>query len=183
MRAFIAIDFSDETKREIIKIQNDIKQHALSGRWKRKDNFHLTLKFLGEITPGMADKIVSLMNNVAIGHRQFDLKFDKIGFFKGKDNFRVVWLGMQNHNEALYNLQADVEETSGMLGFKNEKRFSPHITLGQDVRLDIPFEELESTVKIDIKPLIVDAFCLMDSRVINGKRVYTPVKQFELLGR
>jgi len=46
MRTFVAVDFNTELKKEILKLQTQLRNLAVSGRWKYIDNFHLTLKFL-----------------------------------------------------------------------------------------------------------------------------------------
>jgi 2'-5' RNA ligase len=51
MRLFIAIDFNKEIKKKLVDLQANLKDMAVSGRWKYIDNLHLTLKFLGETKP------------------------------------------------------------------------------------------------------------------------------------
>lgn len=183
MRAFIAVDFDHDVKENIAHVQKVVQNHATAGRWKQLDNFHLTLEFLGNITPGEMDRICLLMGEVAGRHVPFELRLGKIGFFKGRGVFRVVWLGIEGDQDALNALQRDVKDTLALLNFKDDNRFSPHVTLGQDVKLDVPFEQLKDTVSAGKDPIYVRAFCLMDSRVIDGRRIYTPVKQFDLSGR
>ena len=47
MRLFVGIEFGGKTKSEIAKVCDVLKTMCVKGRWKREDNFHLTLKFLG----------------------------------------------------------------------------------------------------------------------------------------
>ena len=46
MRAFIGIDFEENTKNAIRDLQQDYREAALKGRWKHHDNFHITLKLV-----------------------------------------------------------------------------------------------------------------------------------------
>lgn len=183
MRAFIAIDFRDDIKKDILAVQQFIRGHALAGRWKQVNNFHLTLKFLGEITPGAADRVCAFMDDVASRHSSFELSLGQIGFFKGHGVLRVVWLGIEGDKDALYELQRDIDSSLVSVDFKSDNRFSPHITLGQDVKLDMPFEDLREAVSPAKCAIGVHAFYLMDSRVVEGRRIYTPIKQFPLARR
>ena len=49
MRTFIAIEFDNETKKNITQLQNKIKNDCKKGNFTVKDNLHLTMHFLGEI--------------------------------------------------------------------------------------------------------------------------------------
>ena len=49
MRIFVGIDLQPALKNEIVRLQNKIKPYAVKGNWKNEDDFHLTLKFLGDI--------------------------------------------------------------------------------------------------------------------------------------
>jgi len=179
MRTFIAIDFSRELKKQIADFQSEIRQYALSGRWKYVDNFHLTLKFLGEINPAKAEEINQELGEISAETRAFRLRISEVGCFPGKDCVRVLWLGLGGELDKLNALQAAIEEGMSRLGFAKEKRrYVPHITIAQDVRLDREFEEIRKIFqRRTFDAVIADKVYLVKSEQIGQKRVYTPIAE------
>ncbi|MEQ6360665.1 RNA 2',3'-cyclic phosphodiesterase, partial [Thermoanaerobacter thermohydrosulfuricus] len=57
MRAFVGIDIGEKTIEQIVRFQETLKNYTVKGRWTYKDNFHITLKFLGEIEVEAISKI------------------------------------------------------------------------------------------------------------------------------
>lgn len=84
MRTFIAVDFNMELKKEILKLQSNLKELASAGRWKYIDNFHLTLKFLGEIEKSKVQGIKDGLEEVCGNIQKFCLNIDGLSFFSGE---------------------------------------------------------------------------------------------------
>jgi 2'-5' RNA ligase len=184
MRSFIGIDFSRELKSEISSLQWELKTYAISGRWKYIDNFHLTLKFLGETDMKTAGRISETMKELCGSVPKFDLKISGLGNFPGNGCLRVVWLGLGGDVDKLISFQAEIDQSLGQLGFQREKRgYSPHITMGQDVVFHTEFERIKELTGLKSFPeMTVDMVCLFKSEQIGKKRVYTVVDEFKLQG-
>jgi 2'-5' RNA ligase len=183
MRLFVGIEFDGVTKSEIARVCNELKTLCVRGRWKREDNFHLTLKFLGWVLPEKLPAIKSALAEAAGGTSPFQLKVGKLGVFKGKDTIRVLWLGLDGDISVLNELQSRVENGMHGAGFEKEARkYSPHITLAQDVLSDRTFKELSESITLEeIPPIEVKDIVLFKSEQVAGKRVYTPVSRFALV--
>lgn len=184
MRTFIAVDFSDEVKKEILGIQRRLKESAVSGRWKYADNFHLTLKFLGEVELRSISKINEILDEICGLQKPFVLKLSQLGQFRGDGCCRVVWLGMEGETHILAGLQGSIDSRLEEIGFEKEKRaYKPHVTIGQDVVFKEGFEAIAKKVEISgIPEISVGSVVLFKSEQIAGKRVYTPVKEHMLKG-
>lgn len=182
MRSFIGINFSREVKEDISGIQSQIRSNALKGRFKHVDNFHITLKFLGEIDQKQADEIARQMQGIAPKHRSFELKLQGIGRFKGREGIRTLYLGLGGNIEALQQLNQDVENAMESIGFKKEGRpYTPHITISQDLMLKLPYEELIQQIDMSSTHRIqVHKIELIKSEQIQNKRIYTPICSCEL---
>lgn len=168
MRAFIAVDFCKETKDKLFCAANELKALSIKGSFTRHENFHLTLAFLGEISLGETEKAKDILNKTEA--RPFELIISGSGIFK-RPGGDIFWIGIQN--------PAEIEELCMRLrkelisnGFKiDDKKFSPHITLGREILLkdnsiwDLKINATEKVNKIS----------LMKSERINGKLVYTEV--------
>lgn len=182
MRSFIGINFSSETKEDLGKIQRLLRDHASKGRFKHVDNFHITLKFLGEIENQQSEKIAKKLEEIARAQKSFDLKLQDIGQFKGRENIRTLYIGLGGNIDALKQLNEGIEAAMELLGFKKERRlYTPHVTLSQDLILDISFEELKKHIDIsNTHTIYVNKIELIKSEQIQNKRIYTPICGYEL---
>ncbi|MGI6704937.1 MAG: RNA 2',3'-cyclic phosphodiesterase [Clostridia bacterium] len=181
IRTFVGIDFDRELKEGIYELQQRLKQYAVKGRWKHIDNFHLTLKFLGEIHPFQKVQIDDAIRNVCIGRKPFQLEVSKIGMFNGRNSIRVLWLGLGGDIQELHTLQKEIDRALASIGFPPEqRRFRPHITIGQDIVFERDFDRIQDEIgKPDFNLVKVDRLFLFKSEQIRNKRVYTKVSEYE----
>ena len=133
LRTFIAVDI-DSSILEIIhqKIKSLRKAIGSSAvRWVPTSNIHLTLKFLGDVSPDSVDALTRLIHTEADSCHQFDLHIGGLGSFPNSKRPRVLFTGIQAPAE-LEALQRGVESATAKLGYKSESRaFSPHLTIGR----------------------------------------------------
>ncbi|HOM02089.1 MAG TPA: RNA 2',3'-cyclic phosphodiesterase [Acetivibrio sp.] len=183
MRTFIAVDFSMGLKKEILKLQTQLRSLTSSGRWKYIDNFHLTLKFLGEIEKSKVLDISEGLYEVCTNTRRFCLNIDGLSFFPGNKCLRVLWLKLAGDLESLNKLQSEIDMKLEKLGFEREKRrYVPHVTIAQDVVFNMDFEEIKQLAASYRFPTIeVQSVSLFKSEQIGPKRVYTPIAEHKLL--
>ena len=95
MRLFIAINFGESIKDKIQDIIQETKKSSIQGRFVNNDHLHLTLEFIGEISPEEVNKIKNAMEQVI--SEPFTMKLSEIGYFKRQDG-NVYWLGIE-YNE------------------------------------------------------------------------------------
>jgi RNA 2',3'-cyclic 3'-phosphodiesterase len=183
MRAFVGIDFNREVKATVEVLQKELKQHALKGRWKYHDNFNLTLKFFNEINQVEKTNIDKAVTAVCENIEGFRLAFGDLGVFEGRDNIRVLWIGMIGNTSKLIELHQTLDNSFTSYGFLKEKRsFKPHVTIGQDLIFNCTFENLMEIKKsIPFPEIVVDKLHLFRSEQIGNKRVYTKIKEYKML--
>jgi len=133
LRAFIAVEIPPEVH-QAIEVKTALIRAALNKslvRWVPTGNIHLTLKFLGDISPANIE-MLSQMLNVEVGqHRSFEMAFEGLGAFPNPKRPRVIWIGIQAP-AGLEALQHGIEAATATLGYPPEKRpFSPHLTIGR----------------------------------------------------
>lgn len=184
MRAFIGINFNTGVKNGISEVQSIVRQNTERGRFKYVGNFHITLKFLGEIQKDDIREINQVLTESSSLCKSFSLGIDKLGFFKGRGSIHALWLGLGGELDSLIALQNSIEEGLADKGFKkDEKPYTPHITIAQDLILKTDFGELEKAVDLSIIPSFwVKEISLIKSEQIQGKRIYTPISTFQLKG-
>jgi len=133
LRAFIAVEIPSEIHKAI-ESKTALLRAALDAslvRWVPTDNVHLTLKFLGDVSPANVE-MLSQMLSVEVGqHATFALKFGGLGSFPNPRRPRVIWIGIQAP-AGLEALQHGIEAAAATLGYPSEERpFSPHLTIGR----------------------------------------------------
>ena len=181
LRSFIAVEVPAE-------IQNAIA-HSLASlqkvlprplvRWVAPQNVHLTLKFLGDISPANIERMADTLRIEADAHAPFSMSVGGLGAFPTSRRVRVIWIGLQAPPSLLV-LQRGVEATSARLGYATEERsFSPHLTIGrvgQNVTaadLQKIRTALEGTKVGDLGTVNVDAIHIFKSDLRPGGSVYT----------
>ena len=97
-------------------------------RWQRRDQMHLTLRFIGEVDEARGHDIDDALATVRAP--AFTLELAGVGDFGGKDP-RALWAGVRA-NDALIHLEKKVESALQRLGLEAEPRkFTPHVTLAR----------------------------------------------------
>lgn len=89
---------------------------------------HFTLMFLGEINEVMLDSIKGKLADMKFD--PIDVTYTGVGAFPSFKSPRVIWIGVDSSSAPrLIQLAKDVETRLNSLGFRNDKPFTPHITL------------------------------------------------------
>ena len=176
MRLFIAIEFSDEVKKKLIRLRKEIP----GARWVPAEQIHLTLAFLGEVDETSAGRLTGELSQIR--SPVFKLCFSGTGCFPDRRRPRVLWVGLEPEPH-LNLLAAKVRAAVLACGIPQEERpFSPHITLA---RLKLPSSGesglyLDQQIKKILSPLSVQEFTLFQSRLTPQGAVHIPIRSFPL---
>ena len=96
----------------------------------RPENIHLTLKFLGSTPVDDIPNIIEACKKVARQHQPFTMDFDRTGLFGSNRVPRVMWLGMNDQPQALFDLENDLLDAFDGLGYMRDRQnFVPHLTV------------------------------------------------------
>jgi RNA 2',3'-cyclic 3'-phosphodiesterase len=129
MRLFIALDIEEEIRQRIARFMEGIQGFAPDGRWVKPESLHVTLKFIGEQPDETVTQIKEAL--AAIKACRAEIQFRGYGFFPTAKSARVFWIGMDASAE-LASLAAAIDEKTAELGIpKEERAFSPHLTLAR----------------------------------------------------
>jgi len=100
--------------------------------WVGRDNFHVTLKFLGGVEAARLDAIAAALADAAATCGPFDLGVGDLGAFPSRTRPGVLWAGIDDGAAATATLASHVDRVLAPLGFPPEGRvFSAHVTLGR----------------------------------------------------
>jgi RNA 2',3'-cyclic 3'-phosphodiesterase len=97
-------------------------------RWIDPENYHLTLRFIGDIDDALARDIAGLLGRVQ--RRQFELRLDGLTSFGGRKPRALV--ASVAAGTPLFELQAEHERLLQRLGLEPEgRKYIPHVTLAR----------------------------------------------------
>ena len=129
IRAFIAIEIDPQLVRQISAVVADLQPRIAGIRWVSQANFHLTLKFLGDIEENKIEPIAQALELALRPFPRFTINAKDLGVFPDLKRPRVLWIGLEG--KKLLELASKVETALEPLGFAPEKkRFKPHLTVG-----------------------------------------------------
>ncbi|MDD2509703.1 MAG: RNA 2',3'-cyclic phosphodiesterase [Syntrophomonas sp.] len=186
MRAFLAITVPDYLKDYAFSIKKQLVSTAADVKWVERENYHLTLKFLGEIKPELTEKIKQDMESVADSCPILQLRVNKLGVFPNQKRPRVIWLGIEGEMEKLNFLGERVDAHLYILGFEPEKRRSFHLTLGRirsESNKELLLQQL-ALINREVENISfpVHEFQLMESQLSSRGPTYLLHKRFMLRG-
>lgn len=99
-----------------------------NARWIDPQNYHITLRFIGDVEDRTADEISEAL--ARISRPSFPLALEGLGAF-GSRRPHAVWVGVRQ-SPALKELQAEHERIMQRLGLEPERRkFAPHVTVAR----------------------------------------------------
>lgn len=169
MRLFYALTFYPEDQQKLALYRDQIANIAEKGKFTLTDNLHLTLEFIGQVSPGDLKQYVNILDNLT--YLPKTLNIHSVGTFT-KKNKDIVWLGIKK-NEVLIKLQKQLLCELEEIGYEPEKgKYKPHITLGRQVVLQDSGEININTIDIPIRSI-----ALMESKRINNRLTYTVIDE------
>jgi 2'-5' RNA ligase len=177
MRLFVGLGLPWEVKEKLATLSGGGIPGA---RWVPADNYHLTLRFVGEVQPHRAEEIDLAL--ATLRGRGFSLTFAGLGTFAKGGRETQLWAGVER-NPQLDHLQAKIENALQRAGLEPERRrFAPHLTLA---RLDnaVPaklaaFMQAHNLFRAE--PVAVTHFTLFSSQLGKEAAVYTAEVHYPL---
>jgi len=180
VRAFIAVELSKAAKDEIERIINSLKDADTNTKWLSSQTMHLTLKFLGSVSPEKVKDITSSIKTISEDITTFNITFSDIGVFPSERRPKVVWVGIKDDNGEVQALSSKVEGAMEKEGFTREDRpFTPHITLGR-IKNGKNIDKLMSITKsINVSPIVstISRIVLFRSELTSKGAIHTPISK------
>ncbi len=131
MRLFVAVDIDEGFRQKFIPLLKLLSSFK-GVKPVEPENLHITLKFLGEVDQLKAERIKEELKKIEFS--PFQIRFSGIGFFPNSRYMRVIWVGAES--DGIYRLADEVEKRMKKLGFRKDKDFKAHLTVGRVKRID-----------------------------------------------
>ena len=177
IRCFVAIPLNGHTKKQLCRVQADVRATGVQAAWPSADNFHLTLKFLGDVPEHILPDIKSILPEAVKGKNSLKITFNRIGVFPNLVRPKIIWIGPDKPNPELILLQQDIDSRlNAAFQLPKEKRFSPHITLSRIRHYAKPVL-VKKAIGIDTGDLkiCVDQVHLIQSRLLPSGAVHDSI--------
>jgi 2'-5' RNA ligase len=130
VRAFVALEISGKVAESLAQAQKELEATGADLKLVERENLHLNLKFLGEISEGQASEVKSRLARLSL--KGADVAIRGVGAFPTPSRPRVVWAGVAREDENLVVPIAEFVITAlEGIGERDERPFRPHITLGR----------------------------------------------------
>lgn len=153
----------------------------MPGRAVPPENWHLTLRFLGEVDEAGLDRVRMALDDADLGPA-FHLRWGVLGAFPRPSKAGVLWIGLDGDTSRLHALFRQVDEALEAAGHPPEDRpFQPHLTISR-MR---PAEDVRPVIG-DGSPLgvsmPVDRVAVYQSRLGRGGAKYAVLEEYPLRG-
>jgi RNA 2',3'-cyclic 3'-phosphodiesterase len=123
-RLFTGIEIPAETVRMLAELRGGV----FGARWIEPENYHVTLRFIGDVDARMADEVAEMLDDAR--RRPVRIEFDGLNWFGG-DKPRAI-VARVRADPALMELQASHERRMRRIGLAPETRnYTPHVTLAR----------------------------------------------------
>ncbi|MEM2961378.1 MAG: RNA 2',3'-cyclic phosphodiesterase [Candidatus Bathyarchaeia archaeon] len=146
IRSFIAFDIDDEgTLKNLDRVQSMLLDTGADLKIVKPENIHITVRFLGEVSPSYIEKIYGEMSRVNFS--PFDVEIKGLGVFPNIRHINVIWAGIRRGANDLRNIYYQIEPNLQRIGLRpDDKSFSPHLTIAR-VRTGRKRDELARVIK------------------------------------
>ncbi|NPA85159.1 MAG: RNA 2',3'-cyclic phosphodiesterase [Crenarchaeota archaeon] len=182
IRAFIAVDIEGEISERLARLTESLRATGADVKVVEKENFHITIRFLGNISVEAIDIIEEIIRKSVVDVKPHKIKLKGVGTFGGSRP-RVVWVGVEG-DEELRKIFERIERELRKAGFKPEtKGFTAHVTLAR-VRSGRGVEALKKWVEemsdVELGELEVKSIRLKKSILTPRGPIYETLREVKL---
>jgi 2'-5' RNA ligase len=182
IRCFIAVPLNGHAKAQLRGIQTKIRSTGIQAGWPSAANFHLTLKFLGDIREHILPDIKLILSQTITDKSRFTISFNQLGVFPNVHHPQIIWIGPREYSQKLFTLQQELDyRLNKSLKLAQEKKFTPHITLSRIRRYSKPGMAKKALgVKIDPMKISVEQIHLIKSTLLPKGAIHTSIFHADL---
>ena len=110
IRSFLAFELPCEIRNNIIEVLKEVRRLNLNVRWVKIENIHITVLFIGNITPEGISKIGDDIGSICSDYGPFDVSVKGLGVFPNLRHPRIFWVGLDGEIERMACLRDDLQK-------------------------------------------------------------------------
>ena len=175
-RIFIGLQFPSSVCDEL----KNLKGGVIGANWVSYENYHLTLRFLGECDNDLLDDIYLALSQIRTC--SFTLQLQGVNHFKKKGVIKSLWVGTVK-NPSLIMLKKEIDLMLQKINIKKEGRaFYPHVTLAKLNRSrlsEVTFFEQMNNLYCS-KKISINHVTVFESHSLKGGSIYQPLLRISL---
>lgn len=188
MRLFVALEIPEAVREDLAavqkqvqkKVHKDLQTAATELRWVRPENFHVTLKFVGQAS---SEELAAIMEELRGVRPEGAVKaaIRGLGYASHAKRGGVLWATMEP-STFMKMLAAQIDRRLERLGIVAEKReFLPHLTLARCKQNSV-MPAIRAAVRNyesrDFGSMVCEEFQLMESHLGAGGSQYSKLASF-----
>ncbi|HEV8327521.1 MAG TPA: RNA 2',3'-cyclic phosphodiesterase [Nitrospiraceae bacterium] len=201
IRAFLAVELSQELQAELATVQQDLKRRIEPEMkrntrisWAKPASIHLTIKFLGDMDEQVIDPMLVAVEQTIGSQIPVNVPLERLGAFPRPQSPRVLWVGPSENWERggeatrVAEIHGAIEQACEGLSFLRDTRpFSPHLTLARikvgERHVGVALAKAGVLDRpISLGSLVVESVVLMKSELKPTGSVYTKLWAVRLSG-
>jgi len=130
VRAFVALEIPRDVADSLIQAQKELEATGADVKLVERENLHLNLKFLGELSNAEVSEVTSRLGRLSL--KGADVSVRGVGAFPTSARPRVVWAGIAPEDEpSVIPIAREVLSVLEGIGQRDDRPFKPHITLAR----------------------------------------------------
>lgn len=131
-RSFFAVDLREKIKEKIAEKVRGLKRVNADLKIVKRENWHITLKFLGDIDQSQVRRIKKKLKRVVNQLKPFKISLKGGGVFPDLDYIKVIWVGLNKGSDKVKELNREINRVlEGMDVAESHHEYTPHITIAR----------------------------------------------------
>jgi 2'-5' RNA ligase len=131
LRLFVAVDMPEQVGVALEEAVRPWRDRLGTGRWVPRENWHVTLKFLGRTWPRLLPLVETACREAAGSASPFSLSLSGLGVFPGPGRARVLWAGLDDPEKRLTEIAAGLDAALAKEFAPEKRAFTPHLTVAR----------------------------------------------------
>lgn len=184
MRFFIALEIPDESRRQLLSLQEKLQQIIPSLKLTDIHKLHLTIAFIGEQNDDLKEPLIDVLNKAVDGISSFSVSPGYIDGFPNLHNLKTLWIGVKGDIDKLHLIRERIKDGLSSLRLPvDERRYTPHIALGKTPPFKLSRTDEEKLQKLmlqDFGVIKVESIKLFESIPTHGFHDHNTLAEIKL---
>jgi 2'-5' RNA ligase len=129
-RLFVAAELDGRTRERISRVAAKLRAGA-GARLVPKENYHLTVAFLGAVTESRVSEVIEAVRSAAARCSPLRVTLDAVGAFPNGRRPRAAWVGSRRRSAEFAAVCLRVRESLSALGFAFAPHDDAHVTIAR----------------------------------------------------
>jgi 2'-5' RNA ligase len=179
LRLFVAVEIPEPAKVAVEEAFRPWREEFSRARWVPRENWHVTMKFLGRTWPRLREWVPERIEAAAGEVRPFRAALAGLGSFPSRRRGRVLWAGLEDDGGGLTHLATVLDEALIAEFPVETRRFHPHLTVARsDPPLSLPPAFAETALETEAWE--IEHVVLFRSHIRRPAPIYEPIRRFRL---